>query len=82
MLPQNLKWKHFSKGHPLSEITLKGLFDKSESDSKILPSVKYANTNSQKMTLVTYKKRQMLLSSEEDALTIVRLMLEGCFSIS
>jgi hypothetical protein len=81
MLPQNLKWKLFSKGHPMSERSLKDLFDKSLSDNKVLPGVKYANTNSLKMTLVTVKKRQMLFSSEEDAMTVVFAMIEGRFSI-
>lgn len=81
MIPQNLKWKLFSKGHPLFEKTLKDLFDKSENDDKILPGVKYANTNSLKITLVTYRKRQILFSSEEDALSVVLSMIEGRFSI-
>ncbi len=65
----------------MSDNAIKDLFDKSKSDERILPSVKYANTNSMKMTLVTYRKRQMLFSSEEDALTVVSLMIEGRFSI-
>lgn len=65
----------------MSEKALKDLFDKSKHDDKILPGVKYANTNSLKMTLVTYRKRQMLFSSEEDALAVVFSMIEGRFSI-
>lgn len=76
-----MKWKLFSKGHPLSENSLKDLFDKSLSTEKILPGVKYANTNAMKMTLVTYRKKQILFSSEEDALTVVMSMIEGRFSI-
>lgn len=81
MLPKNLKWKLFSKGHPLSETSLKALFEQSENAGKILPGVKYANTNSHQMTLVTYRKRQMLFSSEEDATAVVFSMIEGRFSI-
>jgi hypothetical protein len=81
MVPNNLKWKSFSKGHPMSDNAIKDVFDKSASATKALPNVRYANTNAQRMTLVTYRKRQMLFSSEEDALTVVSLMIEGCFSI-
>ena len=81
MLPNNLKWKSYTKGHPLSETSLKALFETSQNAGKILPSVKYANTNSLKMTLVAVKKRQILFSSEEDALTVVLTMIEGRFSI-
>ncbi len=65
----------------MSDNAIKDLFDMSKNDARILPGVKYANTNSQKMTLVTYRKKQMLFSSEEDALTVVFLMIEGRFSI-
>jgi hypothetical protein len=81
MLPNNLKWKSYTKGHPLSENALKDLFDKSLSGEKVLPGVKYANTNAHKMTLVTHRKRQILFSSEEDATAVVLSMIEGRFSL-
>jgi hypothetical protein len=81
MLPNNVKWRSFPKGHLLSSNTLSDLFDKSESDRRALPDVSYAHNNGKKSTLVRLRKREMLFSSEEDAMIVVNLMIEGRFSI-